>query len=377
VRTTCGAALALALLAAAPPAKAPPHAAQPAPRASLPVLSVLGFSQAEGDSGTTPGTFTISLSAPSTRAVTVRYATKDGTAIADAPGRPGDYQPVSGMLTLPPHTTSATVDVPIRGDRVVEPDEVFYLVLSQPQGARLGVAQATGEILDDDGPTGPGSGPALTIDDAQVNEGDSGRTPVQVIVSLSTASAKPVTVDYATADGSATAGVDYDAVSGRLQFPAGTTHRVITVPVRGDTEQEGDEDFVVQLSNPVGATLARETARVEILDDDGPGNALLDIVGSPERHARPGQVVALQVRLRGAAGGGVRGASIEWRVDGAGTLLDGDVTATDRNGIATQRLRIDQAPGRVVVRATEPDAGENVVFQVAVSTGPGGAAPPS
>src|SRR5262249_6126434 len=152
------------------------------------------------------------------------------------------------------------------------------------------------------GAAGPGAGPSLSIEDAQVGEGDSGRRPLPFTVRLSTASARPVTVDFTTVDGSATAGEDYVAVSGQLRFPPGTTGRVITVPVIGDTVQEGDEDFTVQLSNPVGAVLAQDTARGLILDDDGRGNAALDLVGSPERRARPGQVVVLQVRVKGAGG---------------------------------------------------------------------------
>jgi len=354
------------------PTRAPAPAPTPRPPAkpALPALSVIGFSIAEGDSGPSTGTFTISLSAPAPKAVTAHYATRNGTAIAGAGTTPGDYTPVSGTLTIPARGTSATIDVAVRGDRVEEPDEVFYLVLSKPNGATLAAAQGTGEILDDDGAAGPGAGPSLSIEDEQVGEGDSGRTPMTFTVRLSSSSTKPVTVDYATGDGSATEGEDYVPVSGQLRFPPGTTGRTITVPIKGDTVREGDEDFVVQLSNPVGAGFTEDTARGDILDDDGRDNQVMEPVGSPERRALAGQVVTLQVRVHGTGGSAVSGAEIQWNVDGAADLLDGGITHTDRAGTASQRVRLTQSPGRVAIRATGPDTVQTVVFQIAVATYP-------
>ena len=75
-----------------------------------------------------------------------------------------------------------------------------------------------------------------------------------------------VTVDYATADGSATAPGDYEARSGTLTIPAGRTGAPILVTVNGDTVAEGDERFAITLSNPRGATIARASATVTITD---------------------------------------------------------------------------------------------------------------
>ena len=86
----------------------------------------------------------------------------------------------------------------------------------------------------------------MSIADASVVEGDSGTTDVVFTVTLSTDPGMPVTVDYATQDGTATAGQDYQAKSGTLTFD-GTTTRTITVPVSGDTNVEGDETFSVVL----------------------------------------------------------------------------------------------------------------------------------
>ena len=113
----------------------------------LPGLSVNSGSIVEGNSGTSDGTFTITLSAPSGQTVKVNYATADGTAIA-----PGDYSARSGTLTFAPGERTKTVAVPIIGDTIVEADETFTLTLSNPTNATLAPngTVGTGTIVNDD-----------------------------------------------------------------------------------------------------------------------------------------------------------------------------------------------------------------------------------
>src|SRR4029078_9669146 len=115
--------------------------AAPAPTPPKPALSVEGATIAEGNTGTTPVTFTITLTPRSRQPVTVEYTTRDGTAIA-----PGDYRGTRGRIELPPGIDSATVDVLVAGDTAEEPDETFSLVLKNPTGAVLAVAEAQAEI---------------------------------------------------------------------------------------------------------------------------------------------------------------------------------------------------------------------------------------
>lgn len=110
--------------------------------------------------------------------------------------------------------------------------------------------------------------PQLSIDDVVAFEGDSGLTPMVFRVSLSAPSVVPVTVDYVTVDGDATAGVDYGYASGRLIFAPGETGRFLTVSVRGDRMYELDEGFLVALGNPVNATLGRGAGLGVIRNDD-------------------------------------------------------------------------------------------------------------
>jgi hypothetical protein len=117
-----------------------PSIAPPAPE-----ISIADSDVQEGHAGTTTATFTVSLSAASTRAVTVQFATADGSATAGT-----DYSAHSGVLMLAPGETAATIAVAINGDTEVEPDETFTVVLANPGEAVLGDAEGTGTIQNDD-----------------------------------------------------------------------------------------------------------------------------------------------------------------------------------------------------------------------------------
>ena len=92
--------------------------------------------------------------------------------------------------------------------------------------------------------------PGLSVADAEVQEGPG--AALAFAVTLSRASSAAVTVDYATADGSATAGSDYTATNGTLSFAAGETVKTVTVPVLDDSVDEGSEILTLTLSNPSG-----------------------------------------------------------------------------------------------------------------------------
>ena len=222
----------------------------------MPTLSIDSPSVAEGDSGSTSLTFTVSLSPASDLEVTVAYATADGTASAGT-----DYRAASGELRFAPGETELTISVPVLGDTRPEADETFTVTLSGPVNAELDRATAEGTILNDDGTQ-------ASIADARAEEGDSGLAEIDFKVALSTASDLEVTVAYATADGTASAGADYRATSGELRFAPGETELTISVPVLGDTRPEADETFTVTLSGPVNAELDRATAEGTIVNDD-------------------------------------------------------------------------------------------------------------
>ena len=112
--------------------------------------------------------------------------------------------------------------------------------------------------------------PALTINNASVVEGNSGTTNLALTVTLLPPPLLPASVQFTTANQSATAGVDYLATNGTLVFAIGQSNGVILVPVIGDTLLESNETFLVTLSNPTNATLNLAQAVATILNDDLP-----------------------------------------------------------------------------------------------------------
>jgi hypothetical protein len=113
---------------------------------AVPTLAVNSVAQPEGNAGVSPMVFTVSLSNPADTPVTVGYQTVDGSATVAG----GDYQAVSGTLTIPAKAWAATLEVPVHGDACGEGEETFTLVLSDPVGAALGAAVGTGTIQNDD-----------------------------------------------------------------------------------------------------------------------------------------------------------------------------------------------------------------------------------
>lgn len=123
--------------------------------------------------------------------------------------------------------------------------------------------------------------PSLSVGDATVVEGNSGTTNLTFDVTLSAPASGNVSVSYATAAGTATAGSDYQNATGTLVFAAGETKKSITVKVTGDAQVEPDETLKINLASPLGATLARAQANGTIKNDDAPpagGNVSFQVV---------------------------------------------------------------------------------------------------
>ena len=174
----------------------------------LPSLSIEDATAEEGRIAR----FRVTLSKMSEQDVTVGYQTQNDTAIAGPnPNTGADYVSKSGTLTFSAGTSEQFIEVQTHEDDLDEPTEEFSVELSSPDGAALSRGTGTGTITDDDEPT-------LSIEDATaVVEGGT----AEFVVEMSIPSTQSVTVDYQTADGSARAGMDYTATSGKLTFEAG------------------------------------------------------------------------------------------------------------------------------------------------------------
>ncbi len=201
--------------------------------------------------------FNIQMSEPSIDTVFFDLEIVDGAAQA-----PGDYVAQRRTMGIVAGQTSNMVIVELVGDTMYEPDETLFVRISNPAGATIDVAEATGTILNDDEP------PAVSVGDVTLVEGDSGTTVFSFPVTLSEISGYDTTVDFATADGIASSPADYVATSGTITIPAGSTSAVIDVQVNGDETSEPDETFTVNLTNPVHATIAKGRGVGLITNDD-------------------------------------------------------------------------------------------------------------
>jgi Calx-beta domain len=221
-----------------------------------PVLTIAGSGRAEGAGG--PLAFTVSLGPAQTAPVTVAYATADGTAVAGA-----DYVAASGTITFPPGATAQTITVEVLPDQLDESDETFTVVLSGAAGAAIVDGTAVGTIVDDD------TIPSVDVLDCAVVEGTGSATACVAEARLSAPYPEAVTVQYATANGTATAGSDYTAAGGVITFPPAAVTATVSVAVVGDAAPEPDETFTLTLTAPVNATLGDASGEGVIVDDDG------------------------------------------------------------------------------------------------------------
>ena len=147
-------------------------------------------------------------------------------------------------------------------DSLDEANETVTLTISSASNATISDATATLTITDDD------ATPSLSIADVSGNETAGNR---QFTVTLSAASGLAVTVNYATSDGTATAGADYTASNGTLTIAAGATTATFNVGVLADSIDEANETATLTLSGVSStATISDATATLTITDDDNP-----------------------------------------------------------------------------------------------------------
>jgi len=226
---------------------------------------------------------------------------------------------------IPPGSTNGTITLTAVQDALDEVDETIIVDISSvTNGTESGTQQVTAVILDDDGPT-------ISINNVTVTEGNTGSTVnANFTVSISAASPQIITVDYATADGTATAGSDYVAKSGTVTFPANTTgSQTITVVVNGDNIDEFNETFTVNLSNPVHATIATGAGTGTITDNDNPPTVAFSVSSSSGAESVSPAILA--VALSTASGKTV---NVNYAVTG-GTATGGGVDYTLASGTLT------------------------------------------
>ncbi len=226
------------------------------------VQSILSLSSATYSANENGGTLTVTVNRTggSAGAVSVNYATSNDTADLI------DYDVASGTLNWADGDTAPkTFDVTITDDSVFEGNETFNITLSSPGGgATIGTSAAVATINDNE------TQPTISIADVSAFEGNSGTTAFTFEVMLSHPSVQTITVDYTTANGTASDASDYTAASGTVTFNPEVTSQNVVVQVNGDTASEADETFTVSLTSPSNATIADNTGTGTITADDAP-----------------------------------------------------------------------------------------------------------
>ena len=280
---------------------------------------------AEGD----PASFTVSLTGgTSTGDVVVAYS-HGGTATAG-----DDYTAPDGTLTIGRGETSGEITIATHTDEVMEDDEKLTVTLDSATTVGAVTVNTTAAEITIIDP------PAVTVADAR---GVESAGELRFVVSLSTPSTRQITVDYRTADGTATAPDDYAAESGRLTFAAGERTGTISVRVVNDILDEADrETFTVLLSAPENARFEGDTvsATGTIMDDDEPPSLTIADASAKERAGE----IAFRVSLDAPSG---RPVAVKYRTE-EGTAkpgedygdTDGTVTLEAGQTAATIRVRL-------------------------------------
>jgi chitinase len=284
-------------------------------------ISAIGTSVTEGNSGTVPMNFTLKLSVPNSRAVSVKVQTVNA---AINPATAGvDYVAQSGQIvTFAPGVTTQTLPVEVKGDLMDEENEKVGFLLSYPVNAVVGTI-TSGTILDDD------AAPSLSVTDTSVTEGNSGTVNAAFKVNLSAVSGKTVSVKNATADGNALAGADYTALSlTTLTFTPGQISKTVNVVVQGDTVDETNEIFALKLSSPLNATIADSSGTGTITDDD---TSAISCVGSTVTEGNSG-TVPMNFTLKLSV---PNSRAVQVKVEAAKTAISPAAAGTDYDALST------------------------------------------
>ena len=219
----------------------------------------VGFAAATSSVGEGDGNalIAVSLSAPATTALSVQYATSDGTALDGS-----DYTSTSGTLTFAPGESVKAISIPITDDSLIESTpETLTVTLTNPAGCVLNANSThTLSIVDNDLPV-------VSIVASQPNATENG-TAGQFTISRSGPTTSALTVSLSRS-GTATSGTDFIALPATVSIPIGSADVVVNVLPIQDTLVEGPETVILSLvANAAYALGASSSATVTIADDD-------------------------------------------------------------------------------------------------------------
>ncbi|TWT49574.1 Calx-beta domain protein [Rubripirellula amarantea] len=252
------------------------------PGATLSIASDADI-QSEGNSGTTPFSFTVTRGSVTTGTTTVDYAvTGNGSDPASAEDFVGGVLP-SGTVMFADGETTQTITINVAGDLELEVDESFVVTLSNASGDALITTDSAATIIGNDD-----INLAIATDNADQNEGNSGITDFTFTVTRSGSITGVTTVAYGV-DLAGTDVVSSDDFAdnaipnGIVTFAAGESTKTITIGIVGDTTFEPDEEFVVRLNSPSdNASITTDTASAVVRNDDEAATVTLAIAADSD-----------------------------------------------------------------------------------------------
>jgi hypothetical protein len=321
----------------------------------------------EGNSGTKAFTFTVTRTGSTSSSSTADWTvTSTGANPANATDFGGTLP--TGTVNFAPNETSKTITVNVSGDTAVEPDENFTVTLSNPSGAAITNATATGTIQNDD------AGLAIAATNGTQTEGNSGTKAFTFTVTRSGNTSGASTANWTVAGTGANPAnaADFGATlpTGTVSFAANETTKTITVNVNGDTVVEPDENFTVTLANPTGAAIITATSTGTIQNDD----TNLAIAADPTAIQSEGNSSATAFTFTVTRNGATTSStSASWAVTGGTT---NPANAADFVGNALPKGTVSFATGEtsktVTVNVngdTQFEPGENFVVTLSAPTG--------
>jgi hypothetical protein len=230
-----------------------------------PEVSINDVRITEGQSSNL-ASFTVSLSKAATSAVSVDFATFNGTAFSIE-----DYLAKTGTIDFATGETSRTITVQVNDDSLIEAEETFSLKLSNANGLTIKDDFGVGTIVSND----VFIVPEVSINDVRITEGQSSNL-ASFTVSLSKAATSAVSVNFATFNGTAFIVEDYVAKTGTISFTTGETSKTITVQINDDSLIEAEETFGLKLSNANGLTIADDFGVGTIVSNDINNTSTID-----------------------------------------------------------------------------------------------------
>ncbi len=297
--------------------------------------------------------------------VKLSFATDDDVSVSytitggSASGGGVDYTINGDTATIPAGATSVYIPIAIINDNLDEDNETIQVTISNPLNASLGASQThTYTIVDDDDP------PTVQFA-ATSSSGDESIITANLLVQLSTASGREVTVDYAVSGGTASgSGVDYTLAPGTATINPGATSINIPITIANDALNEDDESIIVSLSNQVNAILGTQrTHTYTILNNDPLPSVQFTFASSSGSEVNT--AVNLQLKLSAASG---RDVTVDYYVSGgtaSGEGVDFNLaagTATVTAGATTASIPVTivddsrfEVNETIVVTLTSPE----------------------